>query len=264
MFTDRSLSPELDAVRAEHAPDALVFDADTDFETLPPAQAEELGLVVDELNPAGAPEEWLPPDAPELLDRYAGGEFTIGLPGDGGVTWTRQTSPPVVLVKPRLSGAPETFVDFLVAEALVEVGLGEPEQFLAFFGPSYREFADAGRGFLDPAGTYQVAAACYDASVGLATREVFAGWEDTRPDLHAAWIDAGERLQSRLGELSEAMATGRTGFSDAAELACGAIKHGQHAGEIPAPFDALDAATYREHGPAYAVEWIERAAEALG
>jgi hypothetical protein len=56
------------------------------------------------------------------------------------------------------------------------------------------------------------------------------------------------------------MATGPTGFGDAAELACSAVKH---AGEVPAPFDALDTEAYRDHGPAYAVEWLARTVDAL-
>jgi hypothetical protein len=47
---------------------------------------------------------------------------------------------------------------------------------------------------------------------------------------------------------------------DAAELACSAVKH---AGELPPLFAALDAEVYRDHGPAYAVEWAERTAETL-
>ena len=119
MFTERSLSPALDSVRTEHAPDALVLDCAQDFETLPPAQAEELALVTDSLVPLSHPSEWLPPNAPAVLGRYAGGDLTIGLPGDGSVAWTRQTDPPVVLCKPRLEDSPAAFADFLVAEALV-------------------------------------------------------------------------------------------------------------------------------------------------
>ncbi|MEF8782224.1 MAG: hypothetical protein V5A39_02365 [Haloarculaceae archaeon] len=260
MFSERPLDDEISAVRELHAPHALVLDSDRDFEMLPPAQAEDLGLLVDALDPASAPSEWLPANSPEMLQRYAGDEFTVGMPGDGGVMWTRQTDPPVIVVKPRLDGSPEGFVEFLVAEALVQVGLGDPEHFLGFFASRYPPFAAAARRYLDSTGTYQVAAACYDAYLGLATRDVFAAWENEHPNLFAAWLDAGERLEPRLDGLSEAMAQGRTDFGDAAELACSAVKH---AGDVPAPFDALDAAAYRDHGAEYAVEWADRTFEAL-
>jgi len=252
MFTDRSLSPAVAAVRDRHAPDALVLDCASDFETLPPTQAEELSLLTDRLDPASYPDAWLPEDVPDQLVTYAGGSFTIGMPGDGSVVWTRQTTPPVVLCKSRLSGSPESFASFLAAEALVEVGLDVPEQFLPFFGEQYPAFAAATGGNLDPAGTYQLAAACYDAFVGLHTRDVFAGWDGP---LFDAWLDAGERLEPRLEGLSGAVARGETTFPEAAELACSAVKHG---GELPAPFDALDTAAYRDHGAPYAVEWAER------
>jgi hypothetical protein len=260
MFRERTLGGSLTAVRESWAPGALVLEAGRDFETLDPARAEDLGLLVDDIDPASAPAGWLPPDAPAALERYASGEFTVGMPGDGGVAWTEQTAPPVVVVKPRLEGSPEGFVDFLLAEALVQVGLDAPEHFLGFFGDRYPAFASAARAYLDPAGTYQVAAACHEAHVGLATRDVFAGWEDDYPDLFDAWVDAGNRLEPRLDGIQEALAQGRTEFGDAAELACSAIKH---AGDVPAPFDALDAAAYRDHGADYAVEWAERTFEAL-
>ena len=257
MFTERSLSSPLDTVRERHAPGALVLDCESDFETLPPAQAEELGLVTDGLDPITYPDEWVPPDAPDILARYAGSDFTIGLPGDGSVAWTRQTTPPVVLCKPRLDGTPDSFADFLVAEALVELGLGVPEQFLGFFGEQYPEFAAVTRETLDPADTYQLATACYDAYLGLQTREVFAGWDG---DLFEAWLDGGEQLEGRLEELPRAIARGETSFAEAAELACSAIKH---AGELPAPFDALDASAYLDHGPSYAIEWADRSLDSL-
>jgi hypothetical protein len=257
MFTERDLPDGVAAVRDEHAPGALVLDSDHDFETLPPAQAEELGLVVDSLVPFSCPGEWLPPDAPEVLKEYASGEFTVGMPGDGGVAWTRQTDPPVVVCKPRLEGSPESFVDFLLAEALVEVGLDEPEHFLGFFEDHYPEFATATRGTLSPVESYQLAAACYDAYLGLQTRDAFADWEGP---LFDAWLDAGERLAPRLSELSSTMARGELSFAEAAELACSAVKH---AGDVPAPFDALDSSVYLDHGPAYAVEFAERTVAAL-
>ncbi|THE65727.1 hypothetical protein D8Y22_06040 [Salinadaptatus halalkaliphilus] len=258
MFEPRDCSSSVDAVRDEHAPDALVCDVATDFETLAPAQAEDLGLLVDALEPASYPTEWLPADAPTLLERYASSTFTIGMPGDGSIVWTRQTDPPVVLVKPRIEGSPEPFVEFLVAEALVECGLEVPEQFIGFFEAQYRDLDRAVP--FDPNSTYQIAAALYDGWLGVQTREIFAGWHDTHPDLANAWRDAGDRLEDRVSGLSRAVARGETDFADATELACGAIKHGI---ELPAPFDALDTAAYRDHGPDYAIQWAETTFDAL-
>ena len=255
MFSERDLSADLAAVRDEHAPGALVLDCDRDFETLPPAQAEELGLVTDRFDLDTYPTDWLPSDAPDILQRYATEELAIGAPGDGGVAWTHQTDPPVVFVKPRLAGSPDAFVDFLVAEALVQVGLDLPEHFLGFFEAQYLDLAEAAGDRLDSTGTYQLAAALYDAYLGLHTREVFAGWEADHPDLHDAWADAGERLEPRLADLSTELVRGSTGFGDAAELACAAVKHQV---EPPTPFAALDTEAYREYGADYAVEWAEK------
>lgn len=256
MFTERELSQPVEAVRERHAPESFVLDCANDFETLPPAQAEELGLVVESLTPASYPASWLPSDVPELLANYASSELTIGMPGDGSVAWTHQTVPPVILCKPRLDGSPDSFADFLLAEALVEVGLDEPEHFLGFFEERYTTFDDA-TAPLDPVETYQLAAACYDAYLGLQTRESFAQWDGP---LFEAWVDAGERLEPRLDDLSGAIARGELSFPEAAELACSAIKHG---GEIPAPFGALDSPVYLDHGPEFAIEWAERIVETL-
>ncbi|WP_415379060.1 hypothetical protein [Halosimplex sp. TS25] len=276
MFSERDLSAALEAVRDEHAPGAVVLDCARDFETLPSAQAEDLALLTDSFEPRSYPEEWLPADTPEILRRYASDDLTVGAPGDGGVAWTHQTQPPVVLVKPRLEGSPDAFVDLLVAEALVEVGLDVPEHFLGFFGERYRDLATAVEGRLDPTGTYQLAAALYDAYLGLHTREIFADWEETHPDLFDAWVDAGERLEPRLADLSADLARGRTDFGDAAELACAAVKHTvdrsstsphsqTRAGgtELPTPFGALDTEAYREYGAEYAVQWAEKTFERL-
>ncbi|WP_312910314.1 DUF7089 family protein [Natronosalvus caseinilyticus] len=260
MFEERRLSPAVDAVREEHVPDALVLDAGRDFETLPPAQAEDLGLLVESLEPSTYPAEWLPEDAPRLLARYAGRDFTIGMPGDGSIVWTRQTRPPVVLVKSRVQGTPEPFLDFLLAEALVELGLEVPEHFLGFFEETYRDLDAAVP--LEPNATYQIAAALYDGWTGLQTREVFRSWTDadTHPELAEAWKDAGTRLEGRVAELPGAVARGETDLADATELACAAIKHGL---ELPAPFAALDTSAYRDHGPSYAVRWAEKTFAAL-
>ncbi len=258
MFDRRELSGELAGVRDDHAPETIVVDAANDFETLPSAVAENLLPVVDSVEPLSYDDSWLPDDAPATLFELAGDSFTIGAPGDGGVAWTRQTTPPVVFVKPRLAGSPEGFVRFLIAESLVEIGLDAPEHFLGFFGESYRSFADAVP--LPPNETYQLAAALHTAHIGVRSSEVFAGWADTYPDLHAEWVDAGERLEPRLGDLSRDVAIGRTDFSDAAELACSAVKHDV---ELPTPFDALDTAAYRNHGVEFALRWAEKTFEAL-
>ncbi|MFB6219926.1 MAG: hypothetical protein ABEH90_00685 [Halolamina sp.] len=258
MFTERALTPALQQLRSETVPNALVLDTEQDFETLPPAVAEELGLLVDALNPATYPEEWLPETAPSQLQVYAGERFTIGLPGDGTVVWTRQTDPPTVLVKARAETTPAAFREFLIAEALVELDLDVPESFLPFFGEQYPAL-DAALG-LDGASVYQVAAALYDAWVGLQSRERFADWEGEFDDLHEAWLDAGERLTGRVDRLPGEVARGETGFPEATELACSAVKHGL---DVPAPFAALDTLAYREHGPDYAVQWAEKTVESL-
>jgi hypothetical protein len=258
MFDERALSEELSAVRADHAPSALVFDVQRDFETLPSSVAESLLAVVDDVDPSSHEAAWVPDDAPETLVTIASGAFTIGAPGDGGVAWTRQTTPPIVLVKPRLEGSPAGFVDFLVAEALVEIGLGVPEQFLGFFEDRYRTLAETVP--LSPTETYQLAAALFDAHVGRQTRPIFASWDVNVPELHAEWLDAGERLEPRLGELSRDVALGRTEFAEAAELACSAVKHDIR---LPTPFDALDTEAYQQHGAEFAVEWAEKTIEAI-
>ena len=258
MFDRRPLSGELAGIRDDHAPGALVFDVQRDFETLPPSVAESLLAVVDGVEPLSYDESWVPVDAPEVLSRLTDDSFTIGAPGDGGVCWTRQTTPPAVFVKPRLAGSPEGFVRFLIAEALVEIGLGCSEHFLGFFEDTYPALVESVP--LSPSGTYQLAAALHTAHVGLRTRDVFSAWTDTYPDLHTEWNDAGERLEPRLADLSRDVAVGRTDFADAAELACSAVKHDV---DLPTPFDALDTAAYREHGAEFAVRWAEKTFEAL-
>ena len=258
MFERRSLRDDLDAVRDRHAPDCLVLDADADFETLPPATAEDLGLLVDALDPATYPAEWVPDDAPRPLRRYAGPDFTVGLPGDGTVMWTRQTDPPTVVVKARAAGTPDDFLDFLIAEAFVQLGLDVPESFLPFFGETYPDLDAAVP--LAPASVYQIGAALYDGWLGLRTRSTFADWADDSPRLHDAWVDAGENLRGRVDGLPGAVARGETDFADAAELACSAIKHGL---DLPTPFAALDTAAYVEYGPEYAVRWAATTFEKL-
>jgi hypothetical protein len=258
MFDRRILTDELAGIRDDHAPDALVFDTQRDFETLPPSVGENLIAVVEGVDPLSYDESWIPDEAPETLSRLASESFTVGAPGDGGVCWTQQTTPPAVFVKPRLAGSPDGFVRFLIAEALVEIGLDCSEHFLGFFGDTYPDFVDVVP--LSPSGAYQLAAALHTAHIGLRTRDVFADWTEAYPDLHAEWVDAGERLEPRLEGLSRDVAVGGTDFADAAELACSAVKHDV---ELPTPFDTLDTAAYRDHGPAFAAQWAEKTLEAL-
>jgi hypothetical protein len=258
MFAERPLPDDLAAVRAATAPDALVLDVDADFETLPPPVAEDLGLFVDSLDPVSYPADWLPEDTPEALSRLAGPSLTVGAPGDGTVATTRQTDPPVVLVKSRAAATPDDVLGVLVADALARLSVDAPEHALGHFGADYRRLDDAVDG--SPADTYQVAVALFDAWLGLYTREVAAGWADDHPRLHGAWVDAGERLTGRLADLPGAVARGETTLPAATEFACGAVRHGL---DLPTPFDPLDAAAHREHGAAYAVEWAERTWAAL-
>ena len=288
MFSTRALDDDLAAVRDRYAPGSPVLDVESDFETLPPAAAEDLGLFVDALDPASYPAEWLPDTVPDLLQRYAGPSFTVGLPGDGTVVRTAQTDPPTVLVKQRAEGTPDDFLAFLVAERLVQIGCepvpgatggdasadgdsgGLPESFLPFFGECYRDLDAAIRrpdpetgasttGF-GPTDVFQVANALFDAWVGLHTREAFASWEGEYPRLFDAWADAGDRLSGRLDDLSGEVARGDTEFPGATEYACSAVKHDL---DLPAPYGALDTAAYRDRGAAYAVAWAEKTFAAL-
>ena len=258
MFDPYELDDNLAAVREEHASDALVLDVANDFETIPPALAEDLGLFADGLDPTSHPAEWLPDDAPSALVAYAGSDFTVGMAGDGTVTWTRQTTPPTVLVKARAASTPAEFRRFLLAEAFVGLGTDAPEHFLPFFGAAYRDLDAAVP--LGPGGVYQIAAALYDAWLGLQTRASFRAWEDTHPRLFDAWADAGSRLEGRLSTLPRAVARGGTSFPEATEYACSAVKHDL---DLPAPFAALDTQAFVEYGAEYGVQWAETTFEKL-
>jgi len=283
MFSSRPLDSDLEAVRDQHAPNAPVIDVATDFETLPPAAAEDLGLFVDGLSPASFPTEWLPDDVPEVLRTYAGPTFTVGLPSDGTALTTTQTDPHAVLVKGRADGTPDDFLAFLIADRLVRIGvepatepLGPntpshlPESFLPFFGERYSDLDAAIRRPDDETGAsttgygsadvFQVAAALFDAWVGLHTRDVFASWERTHPRLFDAWRDAGDRLEGRLDDLAGEVARGETGFPGATEYACSAVRHGL---DLPAPFAALDTSAYRDRGAPYAVTWAEKTFDSM-
>jgi len=258
MFSARSLAADLDAVRETHAPGSPVIDVDSDFETIPSAAAEDLGLFAETLDPASHPAEWLPEDAPSALVSYAGPDFTVGMPGDGTVVWTRQTVPPAVLVKQRAAGTPAEFRRFLLAEAFVQLGTDAPEHFLPFFGAAYRDLDRAVP--LGPGDVYQIAAALYDAWLGLQTRASFRAWADTSPQLFEAWADAGSRLEGRLSTLPRAVARGETSFPEATEYACAAIKHDL---DLPTPFAALDTQAFVEYGAEYGVQWAEKTFEKL-
>ncbi|MEM4781472.1 MAG: hypothetical protein QXG03_07945 [Halalkalicoccus sp.] len=258
MFERRQLSPPLARVRENHAPETLVLDCAGDFETLPAEALDELALVTDEITPTSHPETWLPAETPAVLRRYAGSDLVVGMPGAGSVAWTTQTRPPVCFLKARVEGVPEGFVSFLIAEALVEIGLDCPEHFIGFFRDRYPDLSRAIP--RDPNTTYQVATALYAGWRGLSTREVFAGWEGDEPELHAAWVDAGERLEGRVNDLPGLVARDELDFAEATELACSAIKHGL---SLPAPFGALDTKAYREHGAPFAVRWAEKTFAAL-
>ena len=262
MFEERDLSPEVASVRDEHASNALVLDAEADFETLPAAALEDLLERVELDDPLTFPFEWLPDDTLDILARLAGPDLVIGTPGDGSVVWTSQTDPPVVIVKARVRGSPESFIDFLLAEAFVELGLDQPEHFLGFFEERYPDLDEAVS--LSAADTYQVANALYDGYLGLHTREVFAGWGEEYPKLTAAWRDAGQRLEPRLSDITREVSMGQTSFADATEFACAALKHSvDDAIEVPAPFTALDTLAYRDHGASFAVRWAEKTFEQL-
>ncbi len=260
MFHERTLSPTLSAVHDEYAPDSTVLDVDTDFETLSPAVAEDLGLLADALDPETYPADWLPDTVPTVLQRYASDVFTIGMPGDGTVVWTRQTEPPTVLVKQRAEGTPDAFLSFLIAEAFVQLNADVPEHFLAFFGDRYRALDAAVP--LGANDVYQIAAALFDGWVGLHTRETFVSWPEEPPyaSLSEAWVDAGDRLEPRLSNLSSLVARGELSFPASTEYACSAIKHDL---DLPTPFSALDTAAYRDHGSAYAVQWADKTFEKL-
>ncbi|MFB6148118.1 MAG: hypothetical protein ABEJ48_00480 [Halobacteriales archaeon] len=251
MFTERELPPALASIRDDHAPGARCFDCERDFDTVDPPFLDDLATMADSLEPLSYPTEWVPPSAPEILPRIAGSDLVIGYPEHGSVTWTCQTDPPTVLIKPRARSSPSAFVDFLIAEAFVEIGTDLPEHFLGFFEDHYRTLGTT----LDPGDRYQLAAALYDAYVGLYTRDVFDSWVDRYPALHDAYVDAGERLTPRVSDVIGEVGRGTTTFPDAAELACAGVKHDL---DLPAPFDALDTAIYREHGGEYASRWTEK------
>jgi len=67
-------------------------------------------------------------------------------------------------------------------------------------------------------------------------------------------------LMIGLKELPGAVARGETGFADATEYACSAIKHDL---ELPTPFTALDTQAFLEYDAEYAVRWGRKTFEKL-
>ncbi len=254
MFTERSLSDELADLRGDHTPDCAVFDCEDEFETMPEEWVYELALVTEGLESLAHPAAWVPDDAIPAVRRTTGVDPVIGMPDDGSVTWTHQTEPPLVLVKPRASQLPEPFREFLIAEAIVELGRELPETPVGFFEARYPAVQAA---MDDPTNGFQVAAALRRGWIGLQTRSVFEDWDATYPHLHAAWMDAGERLAGRVEEIPSLRAEQTLDFAGATELAGNAIKHGI---ALPAPFDALDVSAFVDEGPTYALTWLEETA----
>lgn len=251
MFEERALPAHIDELRSTYAANTQVFDCATEFETLDARGRDELAIRVDSVDPLSYPRNWIPEDAPSILTQLAESGLVIGFPEHGSVTWTRQTVPPTVLVRPRSHGSPGEFVDFLVAEAFVEIGAGHPEHFLGFFEDRYGDIAAFGT----PSESYQIAAALFDAYIGLHTREIYVDWVDRYPQVHQVWEETGERLAPRLDDLVAAVNRGETTVTDATEYACSAVKHNL---ALPPPFDALDSVAYREYGADFAVKWVER------
>ena len=253
MFTEADLPEELSDLRSSIAPDTLVVTCRREFESLPEDGLYELAMITDRIESHDYDPAWVPDSAPDVVQRVLDGDPTIGLPGDGGLTWTKQTDPPIVLLKPRLDGIPTDFHTYLIAEALLDIALDHPEHPLGFFRDQYSALQAATD---DDSGlTYRLAGALCEAWCGLGRRERIAEWEDTWPTIYAAWVDAGEQLTERVNELPDLLRNGSMGFAGATELACSGIKHDL---ALPKPFDALDVAAYREHGPAFAVRWTER------
>lgn len=254
MFSQTVLDADLERFREETCPEALVLTTERDFEVMPQDWLYELALVTDDIRTGVDPVDpsWVPEDAPSIAHRLADGDPLIGLPGDGSLTRTRTTEPPLVILKPRSETVPDTFRRFLIAEALVDLGADHPDHALAFFKETYPRFDAVVDN--EPVATYQLAVALFAAWRGLNNRTVFRNWAEPFPSLHAAWQDAGDRLRDRLETLPEALARGDLTFPTATELAANGIKHDL---ELPAPFAAFDVSAYRQEGPEFAIRWAE-------
>lgn len=251
MFSEHELPSDLDAVRATYAPGSRVYACDREFETLDVQWLDDLASRVNEIEPLVYPAAWVPETAPSILERLTRSDLVIGFPEHGSVTWTRQTTPAVVLIRPRGRNSPADFLDFLIAEAFVQIDRAPVEHFLGFFEDQYLDIA----ALCSPSEAYQLGAALYTAYVGLDTFEECTGWDEHHPRLFNAWQDAGDRLAPRLADLPAAVNRGDTAFADAVEYACSAVKHDL---TVPSPFGALDSLAYREYGAEYAVQWIRR------
>lgn len=254
MFDALSLTEELATLRDDVAPAVRVVETEQEFETMPTEWLFELALITDDLHPLAHPDTWVPAEALPAARRTTERDPTIGMPDDGSVSWTRQTDPSMVFVKPRASGLPETFRDLLIGEALIEVSGDYPETPVCFFQDAYRSVQEA---VGSPTVAFQLAAALRTGWIGRETRDVFQGWESSYPALYDGWVDAGERLEGRVNELSALMAADELSIADATELACNAIKHDI---PLPAPFAAIDVDAYTEQGAPFARRWIEETA----
>lgn len=253
MFSEYELGDDLRDLSESHGCDVRVVTAERDFEILPEEGLYEIALITEEISPTPASADWLSAESPSALTRLTKNDIAVGLPGDGGVTWTAQTTPALIIVKPRLTGAPSDFIDFLVAEAILQLARGHPEHLLAFFGDNYRSLERAVNDDTDLA--YRLAVSLFMGWQGLDTRPTFQTWENEYPRLGEAWSSAGDHLEDRVNALPALMADGSLGFGAATELACSALKHDL---SLPAPFRALDVTAFRDHGARFAVTWAER------
>lgn len=258
MFHPYGLRDDLQELRDDLAAEVEILECDREFEAMPEDWVYELAFITESIDPVAYPGSWIPPNAPSAMGRYTRADPAIGLPGDGGVTWTVQTDPPLIFVKPRLTGAPEDFRDFLVAEAILQLSLEHPETAIAFFGESYPSLQEAAGD--DPDLAFRLAVSLFDAWKGLETREQFRTWDGSYPRLHRAWADAGEQLQPRIDALPRLLSDGSLRFGEATELACSAIKHDL---DLPSPFGALDVEAFRERGASFAVRWTETTVDQL-
>ena len=257
MFATRDLSPPVAAWQTEVLPDARVVDCGREFDVLPADLTYELALFTDAVTPVTYPDTWIPGDAPSHLQRYTGSNPVVGRPGQGSVTWTRQYDPPVVIVKPRGRDLPESFLAFVLAEALLVCSLGLPEHPLGFFEGNYQELQDI---VGEPAPTARLAGALFDAWIGLHTRPRYRGWANDHPELLAAWEEAGRLLDDRIANLQDRRTSGSIDFLEATDIACSAIKHGH---DLPSPYQALAVDRYRTEGAPYALRWVERTINAV-
>lgn len=252
MFAARDCSADVRALSEEVLAEGLIVDCAREFDVLSEELLYELALFTHDIDALSYSDDWIPDDAPAPIARLARPNPVVGRPGQGSVTWTRQFNPPLVIVKPRGRELPASFLDFLLAEALLVCSLELPEHPLGFFTDRYPTLQTM---VGDPDSAMRFANALYAAWVGLSIRPRFEAWADNHPALHAAWRNAGRLLSERVVELPELQARGEIDLLTATELASSALKHGH---ELPAPFDALDVDAFRTEGADYALRWLER------